>query len=377
MALTVRTFSSVAELRKLADPWDELWQNSDVTDPTARAELLAIWLEHFAAKRPIRAIVVEENGRFMAALLLVEQRVRRLLKTGHIPSNGWALGGGFLVRQDVNASAAVDLLVRQMQQLRWPLLWFECVRLDSPGYRLLCDAVARAGIPFSSKTQYEVGMIETTGNWSDYCAALSANTRKNLKRWQRKVEGEPGVRIVHWPQGTPLDLPEVIKQCFALEHATWKGANGSSVIGRGVLPYFLRQAEALQALGHFSIYLMYVGEKLIAFQYKAVAKGVCHDCKTSFDEEFKHLAPGQFLYQHITRLCFDDPAILRRDNLGAVSEASRIWLTHSYRIGQLLIAPRGLLGRFLLNARKRWRGGRSSDNGRVTSDSEQIALNKQ
>ncbi len=354
MALTVKTISSVAELRDVAAPWDDLWQQSDVTDPTARAELLAIWLEHFAANRRFCAIVIEENGTFLAALPLVEQRIRKLVLTGHVPSNGWAQGAGLLLRQDIDVTSAIELLVRQLRRLKWSLLWFECVRLDSPGYTALRQTVAGAEIPLSSKSQYKVGLVETTGHWSDYCAALSSNTRKNLNRWQRKYESEPEVRIVQWPNGTSLDLPTVMKESFALEHATWKGENGSSVVGRGVLPYFLRQAEALRALGHCSLFLMYVGDRLIVFQYGYIAKGIYHDCKTSFDEQFKHLAPGQLLYQHITRLCFDDPAIRCRDNLGAVSEASRIWHTKSYRLGQLLLAPRGWLGPLTVRAHARW-----------------------
>ena len=43
--------ASVAELRSLAALWDDLWWRSDVTTPALRAELITLWMEHFAPRR--------------------------------------------------------------------------------------------------------------------------------------------------------------------------------------------------------------------------------------------------------------------------------------------------------------------------------------
>lgn len=354
MAMKAKVISGIKELRSHAGAWDELWMASDVSDPTATAELLAMWLEQFAAGQRFHAIVVERDGQFLAALPLAARRVRKVLLTGHVPCNGWAQGGGLLVRRDVDSKAAVDMLVQQLRKLPWGLLWFECVRIDTTGYMAFQEAAKEAEVLFTMTPQYCVGYIDTSGDWQEYCTGLSANTRKNLNKWRRKFENEPGARIVDGPWESPAELEHLLRRAFELEHTTWKGRNGSSVIARGLLAWFLRQAKALHNAGFLELSLAYIGERPIAFQYGYTCKGVYHDCKTSFDAEFKNMAPGQFLYQHITQQCFENPTILRRDNLGAVSEASRIWHTGTYRIGQLLFAPRGSWERIVLMARRRW-----------------------
>ena len=55
---------SLAEWRGQADAWDDLWSRSAVAVPTARAELIAQWLEEFAPGRPFCAFIVAEGESF-------------------------------------------------------------------------------------------------------------------------------------------------------------------------------------------------------------------------------------------------------------------------------------------------------------------------
>ena len=55
--------ASVAELRSLAALWDDLWWRSDVTTPALRAELITLWMEHFA---PHCAVSCPGRGRAWA-----------------------------------------------------------------------------------------------------------------------------------------------------------------------------------------------------------------------------------------------------------------------------------------------------------------------
>ncbi len=107
-------------------------------------------------------------------------------------------------------------------------------------------------------------------------------------------------------------------------------------------------------MGHLALFFLESEGKTIAFQYGYVAKGVFHDCKTGFDSAFKTAAPGHLLYKHILKMCFDNPEIRRRDNLGGLSDGMKMWKFDTCRAGQILVAPRGLSGRLLVYARKNW-----------------------
>jgi len=71
--------TSVDQLRSVGAMWDDLWWRSEVTLPTARAELVAQWVEQFAPNRPFHALVVETAGKWTAALPLVEARLGHVL----------------------------------------------------------------------------------------------------------------------------------------------------------------------------------------------------------------------------------------------------------------------------------------------------------
>jgi hypothetical protein len=50
----LQLISSTSQLRDRAGAWDDLWMRSDVALPTARAELIAQWLDRFAPKAEVR-----------------------------------------------------------------------------------------------------------------------------------------------------------------------------------------------------------------------------------------------------------------------------------------------------------------------------------
>ena len=108
---TVLTIQSLAALRAAAPAWDDLWRRSDCTSPLARAEPIADWLAHFASASRFQALVVAHEGRWLAALPLVERRVAGVLRAGALPCNAWPSGATLLwdaaATDDARVGAAV------------------------------------------------------------------------------------------------------------------------------------------------------------------------------------------------------------------------------------------------------------------------------
>ena len=72
---------SAQQLRDVAAAWDDLWQRSAVTLPTARASMVVHWVERLAPERPFHALAVERDGRLLAALPLIETRLKSVLRS--------------------------------------------------------------------------------------------------------------------------------------------------------------------------------------------------------------------------------------------------------------------------------------------------------
>ena len=102
------------------------------TTPALRAELIALWMEHFAPRARFHALVVEDRGQWVAALPLVGRRVAGILPAGATVGNPWSsLRRPALGRRAGRPTLAVgDALVEAMARLPWQLLWLEGAALD-------------------------------------------------------------------------------------------------------------------------------------------------------------------------------------------------------------------------------------------------------
>ena len=126
---------SIDDLRSAAPAWDDLWWRSDVALPTARAELLAQWLECFARRKDFHAFAVEEDGRLVAALPLISRRLAGVLPVGTLPCNPWSPCGELLLDPTADTDAALDAILAAAGDVSWQWLWLNDTVVHSPRWR--------------------------------------------------------------------------------------------------------------------------------------------------------------------------------------------------------------------------------------------------
>ena len=133
----LRQIDAARQLRDVAAAWDRLWERCNVSLPTARAELVAEWVEHFAARAALRVLMLEQGGELVAALPLVGRRVHGVLPAGDLTWNDWSPNGELLVDPSADRQAVLDVLVDGLERTGWPLLWFDFVPLEFPQWESL------------------------------------------------------------------------------------------------------------------------------------------------------------------------------------------------------------------------------------------------
>ena len=153
-------FRSSAELRAVATAWDDLWQRSAITRPTLRAELVAQWVDDFAADQRFRALAIERDGQFIAALPLVTQRLSRFVRAGGLTTNDWSPCGDLLLDEGPHAAEALGVLLRGMRTLPWSLYCFDAMIDPAPRWQAFRQALQRARMPFVERQRFRVGIID-------------------------------------------------------------------------------------------------------------------------------------------------------------------------------------------------------------------------
>lgn len=347
--------TSLADLRAKAAAWDGLWEASDVTCPMARAELVAQWVEWFAPDLPFHALVVEEAGRWVAALPLVETRRLRLVRAGTMPVNSWGPGARFLLDPCCHIERVLDRLVAGVSELPWPVLWLDMAPLDAFPWPALPAAFARAGLPCSLLDRYQAPWLEIDHDWEAFTHRWAKSHRAMIRRRLRHLTEFGEVRFETQSVFEEATLDRQLHRGFEIEDRSWKGRAGSSVLSQGMYPFFLRQSRELARRGQLHLAFLECSGRPIAFFHGGVAKGVYHGWKIGYDEAYARFSPANLLMYHLLQDLWADPAYRALDLLGEITDAQKHWRPTTYRVGRLVAATRPhLRGRSVVYVHQHW-----------------------
>jgi CelD/BcsL family acetyltransferase involved in cellulose biosynthesis len=340
-------FQSISALRNAADDWNDLWQRSGGALPTGRAELIADWLEQFAPHAKFTALAVEQDGQLVAGLPLMERRVAKFIKAGSPPANSHSWAGELLVDQTTNVQGALSALSSEFRNLPWPLLWFDMAPLELSSWRPFLAALEEHGFSHRAHNRFQIGTIQIVErfhrDWEAYEAAWSGNHRRHLRKALRRAESEGGVKLELVRPDSTADLDSLLRSGFEVEHRSWKGAAGSSVLSDPAMwQFYLRQAKELARHGELELAFLRHAGRAIAFEYGWSSRGIYYTPKVGFDGEYSRFSPGQLLRYLLLKNAFSRPDRLAVDFLGPLSEATAKWTTRTYPISRLVVATNAI-----------------------------------
>jgi CelD/BcsL family acetyltransferase involved in cellulose biosynthesis len=341
---------SVGEIRAASTSWDDLWARSDCALPTARAELVAQWIEQFAPSARLLVLAVRQNERWLAALPLVTQRLTSVVAVGDVPGNAWTPCADLLVDSSSDAKAVLDRLIAGLRCVPWPLLWLGNVPLECSYWQAFLTALAQSQLAIATKRRLRVGEVEIGSDWEQYVRGRSRNHRRAMRRAADRAAKLGGVELEVHAANVSSQVEGLLRRGFAVEDRGWKGADGTSVLqSAGMFDFFCRQARQLAEWGQLQlVFLTHQGQD-IAFEYGYRAKGVRFTNKVGYDEQFSQLAPGQLLRWRLYEQFHANEDVALVDFVGHLTEATAKWSTRTYALSRLVVAPPRLLSRLLLS----------------------------
>jgi CelD/BcsL family acetyltransferase involved in cellulose biosynthesis len=355
MSLTIRKLRSINEFRAMAGAWDDLWARSSCHEPMARAAFVAHWVESFAPRTPFCAVTVEDDGRLVAAIPMLERRLKGVFKVFALPTNHWATNGDLLLDPAVDAAQTLDALVAALGDDGPPMLWFDRVPYDGPHWLEFQAAIQRADGLVGRREAYHTAFIEIGDDFDAYEAGLAGSHRRNCRSRAKSLERTGGADGFVCGSGEAEQLNQLVHRGFEVEDRSWKGTAGTSVLkSPGMLEFYQAEARLAAELGHLDLSFLEHQERAIAFAYTMHAKGTYFEIKLGYDEQFKKFGPGHLLLRHKLRRLFADPSAGRLDCRGPVIPWILNWTDRTYPVGRLFAAPPTLLGRTLFRAYEEW-----------------------
>lgn len=342
-----------AEIRR---HWDELYDRSTVRQPTSRFEHVELWFDSFAPNARREALVVEENGRWLAVAPLIKTRLCGVLPAWEVPYSFWAPSPEMLIDAEQHRDPALigSLLHGMMRNDRWLVRANELLG-DSSVVQQLEGALAKSDYEHDWNTRYEIGKVPIHGvgapvDWADFQRQLSGNFRRQMRKMLNRAEREGGVEMqVVRPTSGEEAKPWVLAG-FDLEHRGWKGTNQTSIMSQPkIAEFFCRQAGLLAARNKLIIAnLLFKGE-LIAFEYGFRFKRTYFSPKIAYDENYSRLSPGHLLMHLWIERMYSEDEFDCYDFTGPITEATAKWSFSTYPIKRL-VAGTGWAGNQVIKA---------------------------
>ncbi|MGA2797885.1 MAG: GNAT family N-acetyltransferase [Thermoguttaceae bacterium] len=330
---------SLEELRAAASDWDDLWRRSEVTFPTMRAELLAQWLEHFAADAEFHAIAVQQDGRWVAALPIVRRRIGRIIPAGVLPCNQWSSSGECMLDFSIDVKQVSQLLLDALRECNLPLLWLDEAILETARWQVFMRAVADNHLKNVVRPRWQVGRVRIDGDWQACQARWSRKHRQHMAWLARQLARQGEVRLVLLSQLAPDEAAMWMRRALEIENLGWKGRSGGSVVSvPGMSEFFIRQARQLAAWGQLELAFLHCGGRPIAFCYGQIAKGVFHSAKVGYDPRYARFSPGQLLRYFLLERFYAEPGRAAIDFLGPMTESHAHWRPDTYTVARFAVA---------------------------------------
>jgi CelD/BcsL family acetyltransferase involved in cellulose biosynthesis len=211
----IKCLNSLSELSQAAPAWNDLWQRSDSPLPLARAEFVASWCQAFAPDRPFRAVVIEDNGQWVAALPWIDRRWLGL-PVAVMPGNHWSAGADLLVDEQVNRENCLDALVAGLVRYARSVFIFDAVPTSARPWQDLLGGFGRAGLSYVRRLRYRVNQIDAQPDWDAYWAARSRNHRRHVRRSSARADAGGALSLVRLDQLAASDVESVLRNCFEL-----------------------------------------------------------------------------------------------------------------------------------------------------------------
>ena len=336
---------NLVEFRQLAPAWDDLWLRSDITRPSARAELIAQCVEAYAPKSDFRVLIVQRNGKMLAGLILVAKCLYGLISAGTLPRTKWATYGTLLLDSDCDPTEVLVALSLGIRRLPWRIIVLDQVNIDRPCWSELRQVAAGALRLFVDIVPCaEIGWIDIPRDWQAFEQTWSKNHRRNQQRTLRRLRERGEVQFRFEVNLDPAEVAAQLDCAFAIEDLGWKGAEGTSVLRTtGMRNFYVRQAEQLARWGQLLVAFLEIDGRPIAFDFGWLSKGVFHSRKIGYDPDYSACSPGHLLLQYQLQWCCERGDVRAIDCMGPLTDAIRLWRSSSYRLGRVVIVRNGLL----------------------------------
>lgn len=180
-----------------------------------------------------------------------------------------------------------------------------------PADRQVAMAYAAGGMLPFVRQRYTRYWADLTGDFDDWFAGLSSNTRQQLRRKGKKIASESGGDLDVRAFRTPEELEAFHDVARRISLRTYQ----ERLLGSGLpdTPEFLTEMVGQAAAGQLRAWLLYIAGEPAAYLYCPIEGDTVLYAHVGHDPAFNDLSPGAVLQLEAMRDLFDEGQFARFD----------------------------------------------------------------
>ena len=159
------------------------------------------------------------------------------------------------------------------------------------------------GLRISTQPSLVTPLIPVSGDWESYLQSRSKSFRKSIRRKLKKFANHSGAviqeHVVH-DRGAPI-----LETIFDVSAKSWKADEGTDLRsdpdGR---EFFRRLVDLFGRDSKVLVWVLYVDDKAVAFEFLLTDGGVVFPVRADFDRSVPELSPGTVLMCHVLQTMF-------------------------------------------------------------------------
>lgn len=331
--INIEVITDFTDFKKMKSPWNELEESSKSEDMVFLTHAwFDCWWQSYSKNCNLFIIVAKDANKIVGIAPLM---IRKILFRG-IPvrllsfiDNGNSAHNNFIIDSS-NRYEILETIINYLmrKKYKWDILELKRIPPESENFQMLRKALSSNYILWAEKEGTKAPYLKINSSWQCFSDNLSRKTKKTLRNVQNRLERQ-GDYYIH----LITDFKEYERKklhLYDIANNSWAQDIRNSLSSPKNRLFFEKLSEVAGRNKWLQVWMLYLNEDPIAFEYHLIYKGRLHGLRSSFKRSYSNLSPGAFLDYQIVKNIFSDEKISEYDMGGNLDFYKKRW-TKDYR----------------------------------------------
>jgi len=331
--ISIELITDYSEFQNLRKEWNMLRENDPLEDMVFLTyEWFDCWWQAYSKKKCLFVLVARENNLIVGIAPLMISRVffRGLpIRLLSFIDNGNSGHNNFLLR-----STRKNEILEKMKNFllekrsRWDIWELKRIPPESKNFRILCDVLRSNSILWAQKEGTCAPYLRFNSDWQSFVNNLSSKRKKTIRNVENRIQKSGDCRI-----HKIIDFEEYKKikhHLYSIAKDSWQEEKSNSLNTPENKEFFARLSKAASSKSWLLIWILYLNEEPIAFEYHLKFGERVHGLRSSYKKTYQKFSPGAFLDYCIVKSLFENGEIKEYDMGGDADFYKQKW-TNDYR----------------------------------------------